>query len=102
MPEQPQPEEPPTIKTYKYVAIGGGNAAGYWAYTLIKELQKAGVEERSIAIITTYPEGLVPYERPAMTKAAINPAMKNLRNFTNPAFPFTMKGSMLEALGMAW
>lgn len=94
--------EVPTIPSHTYVAIGGGNAAGYWAYQLIKQLTEANISERSIAIISTYPEGLLPYERPALTKGAINPANVPLRNFASGAFPCTMKGAGMQALPLSW
>ena len=58
-------------KEYDLVCIGGGVVAGYWADAYI-ELQKIDPllknKKCSIAIITSYPEGIYPYERDACSK----------------------------------
>ena len=105
-PQEPITEEPPvsvegeapatpaalpSSYTFKYVCIGGGVAAGYWAHAMVENLDCQGVaiEDRSIAIITTYPKGILPYERPALTKAALDPTNPDIRKWTCEAFPFT-------------
>lgn len=93
-------EDPPLHFTY--LCVGGGNATGYWAFNLVRELQERGVAERSIAVVSTYPVGMLPYERPALTKGALNPDNTELRRVGSAAFPFTMKGSGGAALNMEW
>lgn len=87
---------------FSYVCVGGGNAAGYWAYALVRELQERGIAERSIAVVSTYPPGMLPYERPALTKGALNPEATEMRRVGSNAFPFTMKGSGGAALNAEW
>uniref|UniRef100_A0A1J3C9Y2 monodehydroascorbate reductase (NADH) n=1 Tax=Noccaea caerulescens TaxID=107243 RepID=A0A1J3C9Y2_NOCCA len=53
-------------KSFKYVIIGGGVAAGYAA----KEFVKQGVNPGELAIISK--ELVPPYERPALSKGYIN------------------------------
>lgn len=52
---------------YKYVVLGGGNAAGYAA----AEFQKRGSAKGNVAIISEEP--VVSYERPALSKAYLFP-----------------------------
>ena len=49
-------------KSYKYVLIGGGNAAGYFASEYIAK----GGPKKQLAIITD--ENVVSYERPTLSK----------------------------------
>jgi len=81
----------PSHYSFKYVCIGGGVAAGYWAHTMVETQndQAVAIEDRSIAIISTYPKGILPYERPALTKAALNPANHGIRACQSEAFPLT-------------
>nr|BAJ23958.1 monodehydroascorbate reductase [Malpighia glabra] len=54
-------------KTFKYVILGGGVAAGYAA----REFAKQGVRPGELAIISK--EAVAPYERPALSKAYLFP-----------------------------
>ncbi|KAK9170451.1 hypothetical protein Syun_002591 [Stephania yunnanensis] len=54
-------------KSFKYVIIGGGVAAGYAA----REFSKQGVKPGELAIISK--EAVAPYERPALSKAYLFP-----------------------------
>ncbi|EPS59809.1 monodehydroascorbate reductase [Genlisea aurea] len=56
-----------TEKSFKYVIVGGGVAAGYAA----REFAKQGVKPRELAIISK--EAVAPYERPALSKAYLFP-----------------------------
>ncbi|KAA8500046.1 Monodehydroascorbate reductase [Porphyridium purpureum] len=49
--------------SYKYVVIGGGNAAGYAAWEFVKQ----GVGKNEVCIVSR--EEVAPYERPALSKA---------------------------------
>ncbi|KAF8014348.1 hypothetical protein BT93_H0248 [Corymbia citriodora subsp. variegata] len=54
-------------KSFKYVVVGGGVAAGYAA----REFAKQGVKPGELAIISK--EAVAPYERPALSKAYLFP-----------------------------
>ncbi|KZV48945.1 Monodehydroascorbate reductase family protein [Dorcoceras hygrometricum] len=54
-------------KSFKYVILGGGVAAGYAA----REFAKQGVQPDELAIISK--EAVAPYERPALSKAYLFP-----------------------------
>ncbi|KAK7267946.1 hypothetical protein RIF29_20627 [Crotalaria pallida] len=54
-------------KTFKYVILGGGVAAGYAA----REFAKQGVKAGELALISK--EAVAPYERPALSKAYLFP-----------------------------
>lgn len=54
-------------KSFKYVIIGGGVAAGYAA----REFSKQGVKPGELAVISK--EAVAPYERPALSKAYLFP-----------------------------
>lgn len=54
-------------KTFKYVILGGGVAAGYAAW----EFEKAGLKPGELAIVSK--EAVAPYERPALSKAYLFP-----------------------------
>ncbi|CAN6558046.1 unnamed protein product [Malus baccata var. baccata] len=54
-------------KSFKYVIIGGGVAAGYAA----REFVKQGLEPGELAIISK--EAVAPYERPALSKGYLLP-----------------------------
>lgn len=54
-------------KSFKYVIVGGGVAAGYAA----REFAKQGVQPGELAIISK--EAVAPYERPALSKAYLFP-----------------------------
>nr|AZL41275.1 monodehydroascorbate reductase [Datisca glomerata] len=54
-------------KSFKYVIVGGGVAAGYAA----REFVKLGLQPGELAIISK--EGVAPYERPALSKAYLFP-----------------------------
>lgn len=54
-------------KTFKYVIVGGGVAAGYAA----REFVKQGLNAGELAIISK--EAVAPYERPALSKAYLFP-----------------------------
>ncbi|KAL9318991.1 hypothetical protein ACSQ67_015508 [Phaseolus vulgaris] len=54
-------------KTFKYIIVGGGVAAGYAA----REFAKQGVNPGELAIISK--EAVAPYERPALSKAYLFP-----------------------------
>ena len=54
-------------KSFKYVILGGGVAAGYAA----REFAKQGVQPGELAIISK--EAVAPYERPALSKAYLFP-----------------------------
>ncbi|KAL3623393.1 hypothetical protein CASFOL_032209 [Castilleja foliolosa] len=54
-------------KSFKYVILGGGVAAGYAA----REFAKQGVKSGELALISK--EAVAPYERPALSKAYLFP-----------------------------
>ncbi|KAJ7976086.1 Monodehydroascorbate reductase [Quillaja saponaria] len=54
-------------KTFKYVIVGGGVAAGYAA----REFSKQGIKPGELAVISK--EAVAPYERPALSKAYLFP-----------------------------
>ncbi|XP_065855747.1 monodehydroascorbate reductase [Euphorbia lathyris] len=54
-------------KSFKYVIVGGGVAAGYAA----REFDRQGVKPGELAIISK--EAVAPYERPALSKAYLYP-----------------------------
>ncbi|KAK4762134.1 hypothetical protein SAY87_030018 [Trapa incisa] len=54
-------------KSFKYVIVGGGVAAGYAA----REFARQGVKPGELAIISK--EAVAPYERPALSKAYLFP-----------------------------
>ncbi|CAM6105028.1 unnamed protein product [Calypogeia fissa] len=54
-------------KTYKYIIIGGGVAAGYGAAEFVKQ----GLKPGELAIVSK--EEVAPYERPALSKAYLFP-----------------------------
>ncbi|GMI96653.1 monodehydroascorbate reductase 1 [Hibiscus trionum] len=54
-------------KSFKYVIVGGGVAAGYAA----REFAKQGVQPGELAIISK--EAVAPYERPALSKGYLFP-----------------------------
>ncbi|KAM3217744.1 hypothetical protein P3L10_027187 [Capsicum annuum] len=54
-------------KSFKYLIVGGGVAAGYAA----REFAKQGVKPGELAIISK--EAVAPYERPALSKAYLFP-----------------------------
>ncbi|KAH7512129.1 hypothetical protein FEM48_Zijuj12G0057800 [Ziziphus jujuba var. spinosa] len=54
-------------KSFKYVILGGGVAAGYAA----REFAKQGVQPGELALISK--EAVAPYERPALSKAYLFP-----------------------------
>lgn len=54
-------------KTYKYVILGGGVAAGYGAAEFVKN----GLKPNELAIISK--EAVAPYERPALSKGYLFP-----------------------------
>jgi monodehydroascorbate reductase (NADH) len=54
-------------KSFKYVIVGGGVAAGYAA----REFAKQGVQPGELAVISK--EAVAPYERPALSKAYLFP-----------------------------
>jgi len=54
-------------KSYKYVIVGGGVAAGYAAREFVKQGLKAG----DLAIFSA--EKVAPYERPALSKGYLSP-----------------------------
>lgn len=56
-----------SASSYKYVVLGGGNAAGYFA----KQAVELGVSAGDLAILSE--EAVVAYERPALSKAYLNP-----------------------------
>ncbi|KAL0783898.1 hypothetical protein Bca101_000143 [Brassica carinata] len=63
-------------KSFKYVIVGGGVAAGYAA----REFSKQGLKPGELAIISREP--VPPYERPALSKGYINLENKaSLPNF---------------------
>jgi hypothetical protein len=53
--------------SYKYIVLGGGNAAGYAA----QEFAAKGVQPGELCIITE--EAYVSYERPALSKGYLAP-----------------------------
>jgi len=60
-------------KAFEYLIVGGGNSAGY----AIKELVAQGVEKGKVGMIMAEP--VVPYERPALTKAYLHPPSAKVR-----------------------
>ncbi|KAI9090694.1 hypothetical protein K1719_028547 [Acacia pycnantha] len=55
------------VKSFKYVIVGGGVAAGYAA----REFSKQGLKPGELAIVSK--EAVAPYERPALSKAYLFP-----------------------------
>eukprot|EP00752_Nemacystus_decipiens_P017496 g15685.t1 len=86
---------------YDFVALGGGVAAGYWADAIAGSLVANG---RTAAIVGGDPAGMVPFERPALSKGCLNPGSKDSRDFTSSssAFPFVCRGSRGEAHDPEW
>lgn len=60
-------------KTFEYLIIGGGNSAGY----ACKEFVAQGAKKGTVAMIMAEP--VVPYERPALTKAYLHPPGAKVR-----------------------
>lgn len=60
-------------KSFDYLVVGGGNAAGY----AIRELVGQGVGAGKIGIMSAEP--VPPYERPALTKAYLHPPSAKVR-----------------------
>eukprot|EP00953_Heterococcus_sp_UTEX-ZZ885_P018062 10088-Heterococcus_DN1.PRE.3 len=96
-------------KEYDLVCLGGGVTAGYWAEAYVDllasdPLLKKRTTPLSIAIISSYPEGVYPYERPACSKELLDPAATLARDLTvkNSTFPFTSSQSSKEARGAKW
>ena len=74
-------------REYKYVIIGGGNAAGYACREFIKE----GIKKNELCMISN--ETVLPYERPALSKGYMLGKAK-LPGFNCCAFfkdPYTQK-----------
>lgn len=57
-----------SVKEYKYIVLGGGNASGYAA----EQFMKKGVKKNELCVISDEP--YVAYERPALSKAYLSPA----------------------------
>lgn len=57
-----------SVKEYKYIVLGGGNASGYAAEQFLKK----GIKKNELCIISDEP--YVAYERPALSKAYLSPA----------------------------
>lgn len=55
-------------RTFKYLILGGGNAAGYAA----QEYVALGGKKGDLCIVSA--EGALPYERPALSKGYLNPS----------------------------
>uniref|UniRef100_A0A7S4W9V9 monodehydroascorbate reductase (NADH) n=1 Tax=Alexandrium monilatum TaxID=311494 RepID=A0A7S4W9V9_9DINO len=60
-------------KSFEYLIVGGGNAAGY----ACRELAAQGVAAGKVGIVTA--ETVPPYERPALTKAYLHPPTAKVR-----------------------
>lgn len=60
-------------KNFDYLVVGGGNSAGY----ACKEFAAQGVAAGSVGMIMAEP--VVPYERPALTKAFLHPPSAKVR-----------------------
>eukprot|EP00418_Pyrodinium_bahamense_P074818 CAMPEP_0179079506 /NCGR_PEP_ID=MMETSP0796-20121207/35677_1 /TAXON_ID=73915 /ORGANISM="Pyrodinium bahamense, Strain pbaha01" /LENGTH=426 /DNA_ID=CAMNT_0020776843 /DNA_START=32 /DNA_END=1312 /DNA_ORIENTATION=+ len=60
-------------KSFEYLILGGGNAAGY----ACRELAAQGVAAGKVGIISA--EAVPPYERPALTKAYLHPPTAKVR-----------------------
>uniref|UniRef100_A0A7S1LLM9 monodehydroascorbate reductase (NADH) n=1 Tax=Alexandrium catenella TaxID=2925 RepID=A0A7S1LLM9_ALECA len=60
-------------KSFEYLIVGGGNAAGY----ACRELAAQGVAGSKVGIVTA--EAVPPYERPALTKAYLHPPSAKVR-----------------------
>jgi len=60
-------------KSFEYLIVGGGNAAGY----ACRELVAQGVGTGKVGIVATEP--VPPYERPALTKAYLHPPSAKVR-----------------------
>lgn len=61
------------LKSFKYVVLGGGNAAGY----ACREFVAQGVSPGDVGVICG--EMVAPYERPALTKAYLHPPEAKVR-----------------------
>lgn len=60
-------------KSFEYLVVGGGNAAGY----ACREFVAQGVPAGAVGILTAEP--VPPYERPALTKAYLHPPTAKVR-----------------------
>lgn len=60
-------------KSFDYLVVGGGNAAGY----ACRELVAQGVGAGKVGIVSA--EAVAPYERPALTKAYLHPPSAKVR-----------------------
>lgn len=60
-------------KSFDYLVVGGGNAAGY----ACRELVAQGVTPGKVGIVSAEP--VPPYERPAITKAYLHPPTAKVR-----------------------
>nr|KJB81896.1 hypothetical protein B456_013G166500 [Gossypium raimondii] len=58
------------VKSFKYIIVGGGVAAGYAA----REFDRQGLKPGQLAIISK--EAVAPYERPTLSKGYLNPNPK--------------------------
>ncbi|KAA3486753.1 monodehydroascorbate reductase, seedling isozyme-like [Gossypium australe] len=58
------------VKSFKYMIVGGGVAAGYAA----REFDRQGLKPEQLAIISK--ESVAPYERPTLSKGYLNPNPK--------------------------
>jgi len=60
-------------KSFEYLVVGGGNAAGY----ACREFVAQGVAAGSVGVLSAEP--VPPYERPALTKAYLHPPNAKVR-----------------------
>ena len=91
----------------KFVCLGGGVAAGYWASTLAAEaptLQAGGGggAKPFALIVSAEPAGLAPYERSEVSKSLLDPDRPALRRLgAGSALPFAPSLAAGEIAGSA-
>ncbi|CAN0075666.1 unnamed protein product [Ascophyllum nodosum] len=95
---------------YDMVCLGGGVAAGYWAEEMVALIKSGarstGVSPKlKICIISSYPEGLAPYERSELSKECLRPSDAHHRDWQawgNKTFPYTSQGNDREPRSARW
>ncbi|KAG5176548.1 hypothetical protein JKP88DRAFT_242342 [Tribonema minus] len=97
------------MKEFDMVCLGGGVVAGYWAEACVELIEKDPLlKKRSsplkLAIVTSYPEGIYPYERPACSKELLDPALTLARDPQAKGSSFPLTGSLggREGRGAKW
>lgn len=96
-------------KDFDVVIVGGGVVAGYWCEAYVELLTTDPILQRrktplTVAVISSYPEGIYPYERPMLSKDLLNPASGAARDpfAKGSTFPNTSVALKREARGAKW